>query len=224
MVRRALAVGKPVVAFCMGRSKLGEQLAAAHTGAISGSGAAMTAFLRDIGVVRVDMLETMLDIPSMLIGRSPAAGRRTSVMTTTGGGGGLVVDQLEGHDIAVMPPTTDLRARLADKGVSIGTSPLIDLTLAGTNANTYGTVLSELLAAEHHDVVVAVVGASAQFRPDRGVEPIIAAAAQSACPLAVFLTPCADTSFARLRQNAIAAFRSAETLSLIHISEPTRPY
>jgi acetate---CoA ligase (ADP-forming) len=213
MVRRSLSAGKPVVAFCAGRSALGEQLAAAHTGAISGSGAAMTAFLRDIGVVRVDMLETMLDIPPLLIGRSPATGRRASVMTTTGGGGGLIVDQLARHDITVIPPSTEVCARLAAKDITVGVSPLIDLTLAGTNANTYGTVLGELLQADHHDIVVAVVGASAQFRPDRGVEPIIAKAAGSARPLAVFLTPCADASFDQLRRSAVAAFRSAETCS-----------
>ncbi|MBC7480393.1 MAG: CoA-binding protein, partial [Rhizobacter sp.] len=88
MVRRAHAAGKPVVAYCTGRSEVGEQLAAAHTGAISGSGAAMTAFLRDIGVVRVDVLETLLDIAPMLKGRAPAAGsanttgRRVAVMST----------------------------------------------------------------------------------------------------------------------------------------------
>jgi acyl-CoA synthetase (NDP forming) len=212
MVRRAHAAGKPVVAYCTGRSEVGEQLAAAHTGAISGSGAAMTAFLRDIGVVRVDVLETLLDIAPMLKGRAPAAGRRVAVMSTTGGGGGLVVDCLSGHHIEITPPAPESRERLATRGITVGESPLIDLTLAGTNANTYGAVLSELLEHSGHDAVVAVVGASSQFRPDRAVAPIAAAMqGGSSRPLAVFLTPCAEQSFYMLQRLGVAAFRTPET-------------
>jgi acyl-CoA synthetase (NDP forming) len=218
MVRRAHAAGKPVVAYCTGRSEVGGQLAVAHTGAISGSGAAMMAFLRDIGVVRVDVLETLLHIAPMIKGRAPAigsantTGRRVALMSTTGGGGGLVVDCLSGHQIEIMPPAREIRERLAGRGITIGESPLIDLTLAGTNANTFGSVLSELLEHSGHDAVVAVVGASSQFRPDRAVSPIAEAMRDgSSRPLAVFLTPCAEESFCMLQRLGVAAFRTPET-------------
>lgn len=214
MVRRAHEAGKPVVAYCVGRSALGEQLVAAHTGAISGSGAAMTAFLRDIGVVRVDVLETLLDIAPMLKGRKPAAGRRVAVMSTTGGGGGLVVDCLAGHNIEIAPPAVDIRRRLGALGIAVGESPLIDLTLAGANAGTYGAVLTELLEHSGHDAVIAVVGASSQFRPDRAVAPIAAAVqGGSGATLAVFLTPCAEESFYLLQRHGVAAFRTPESCS-----------
>jgi acyl-CoA synthetase (NDP forming) len=218
MVRRAHAAGKPVVAYCTGRSEVGGQLAVAHTGAISGSGAAMMAFLRDIGVVRVDVLETLLDIAPMIKGRAPAVGsanttgRRVALMSTTGGGGGLVVDCLSGHQIEITPPAREIRERLAGRGITIGESPLIDLTLAGTNANTFGSVLSELLEHSGHDAVVAVVGASSQFRPDRAVAPIAQAMRDgSSRPLAVFLTPRAEESFCMLQRLGVAAFRTPET-------------
>ena len=218
MVRRAHAAGKPVVAYCTGRSEVGGQLAVAHTGAISGSGAAMMAFLRDIGVVRVDVLETLLDIAPMIKGRAPAVGsanttgRRVALMSTTGGGGGLVVDCLSGHQIEITPPAREIRERLAGRGITIGESPLIDLTLAGTNANTFGSVLTELLEHSGHDAVVAVVGASSQFRPDRAVAPIAQAMRDgSSRPLAVFLTPRAEESFCMLQRLGVAAFRTPET-------------
>jgi acyl-CoA synthetase (NDP forming) len=218
MVRRAHAAGKPVVAYCTGRSEVGGQLAVAHTGAISGSGAAMMAFLRDIGVVRVDVLETLLDIAPMIKGRAPAVGsanttgRRVALMSTTGGGGGLVIDCLSGHQIEITPPAREIRERLAGRGITIGESPLIDLTLAGTNANTFGSVLSELLEHSGHDAVVAVVGASSQFRPDRAVAPIAQAMRDgSSRPLAVFLTPRAEASFCMLQRLGVAVFRTPET-------------
>jgi acyl-CoA synthetase (NDP forming) len=148
----------------------------------------------------------------MLKGRAPAAGRRVAVMSTTGGGGGLVVDCLSGHNIEITPPAPESRERLAARGITVGESPLIDLTLAGTNANTYGSVLSELLEHSGHDAVVAVVGASSQFRPDRAVAPIAAAMqGGSSRPLAVFLTPCAEESFYLLQRLGVAAFRTPET-------------
>ena len=178
----------------------------------------MMAFLRDIGVVRVDVLETLLDIAPMIKGRAPAVGsanttgRRVALMSTTGGGGGLVVDCLSGHQIEITPPAREIRERLAGRGITIGESPLIDLTLAGTNANTFGSVLSELLEHSGHDAVVAVVGASSQFRPDRAVAPIAQAMRDgSSRPLAVFLTPRAEESFCMLQRLGVAAFRTPET-------------
>lgn len=212
MARRAFAVGKPVVSFRLGRSSLGAKLAASHTGALISDGAAIDAFLRELGIVRVDLLDTLLTIPTLLIGRRPANGRRVSMMSTTGGGGGLVVDRLAETHIEVEAPSNELINRLKDKNISIGPSPLIDLTLTGANAETYGTVLRELLASPDIDFVVAVVGSSAQFRPDRGVDPAIAAVkAESAKPVVVFLVPQAEAAFARLHQNGIAAFLTPES-------------
>ncbi len=212
MVRRAWEAGKPVVAFSSGRSQLGEQLAAAHTGALAGSGAAMAAFLRDIGVVQVDMLDTLLEIAPLLAGRRPAKAGRVAGVATTGGGGGMVVDRLGQLGVDVAPPSDAVRRQLQDQGIAVGQSTLIDLTLAGTNAQTYGSVLGALMSEPRLEAVVAVVGASAQFRPDRAVAPIIQAAAQGLPkPLAVYLTPAAEASFRLLAEGGVAAFRSPET-------------
>ncbi len=212
MARRAFDAGKPVVAFRLGRSDVGAELAASHTGALAGSGAALQALLRDCGIVCVRQLETLLEIPPLLIGRRPPGGRRTAVMTTTGGGGGLVIDSLAEAGVEIVPPGPDLTAALATKGVAISASTLIDLTLAGTNPHTYGVVLEALLASSHCDLVAAVVGSSAQFRPDRAVQPILDAASRwPHRPLVVFLTPQAGDSLSLLARHGIAAFRTAET-------------
>jgi acyl-CoA synthetase (NDP forming) len=211
MVRRAHRAGKPVVAFSTARSRLGEELAVAHTGALAGGGAVMTAFLRDIGVVRVNVLEALLDIAPLLQGRRPPPAGGVSVVTTTGGGGALVVDCLSGLGVDVLAPSEKSRSQLKVRGIEVGESALVDVTLAGTNAETYGAVLQELLSASHTQAVVAVVGASSQFRPDRAVEPILAAKqASTAQALAVFLTPAADQSMELLRRHGIAVFRSPE--------------
>jgi acetate---CoA ligase (ADP-forming) len=176
MARRAFDIGKPVIAFHAGSSDVGEKLAASHTGALVGSGRAMDAFLRDVGIVKVETLDGFLEASPLIRGQRPARGRRVSVVSTTGGGGTLVIDAMSRHGIEIVPPSEDAIVRLHEQGIAVSRAPLIDLTLTGTNPKTYSAVLGELMTSTENDVVVSVVGSSAQFRPDRAVLPITAAA------------------------------------------------
>jgi acyl-CoA synthetase (NDP forming) len=195
--RAAHAAGKPVVAYKLGRSALGERLARSHTGAIAGSDAAMDAFFRDCGILRVDILETLVEIAPLLAGRKPAQLARTprvAVVTTTGGGAASVVDRLGLHGIETVAPGSD--------------APIIDLTMAAT-PQKYAAVLDSLIDSPECDAVLAAVGSSAQFHPQLAVEPIVAAK-RTAKPLAAFFTPHADASLKLLAQAGIAAFRTPE--------------
>ena len=195
--RAAHAAGKPVVAYKLGRSKLGERLARSHTGALAGDDAALDAYFRDCGIVRVDLLETLLEIGPLLEGRKPpelARTPRVAVVTTTGGGAASVVDRLGMLGIETASPDSE--------------SPIVDLTM-GRKSASYGAVVEELLAFPGCDAVLAVVGSSAQFHPQLAVDPILAAK-RGAKPLAAFLTPHAEKSLALLAQAGIAAFRTPE--------------
>jgi acyl-CoA synthetase (NDP forming) len=195
--RAAHAAGKPVVAYKLGRSALGQALARSHTGALAGSDAAMDAFFRDCGIVRVDMLETLVEIAPLLAGRKPPRLARApcvAVVTTTGGGAASVVDRLGLHGIETVAPGSD--------------APIIDLTMAAT-PQKYAAVLDALVESPACDGVLAVVGSSAQFHPQLAVEPILAAK-RTAKPLAAFFTPHADRSLALLAKAGIAAFRTPE--------------
>ncbi len=199
--RAAHAAGKPVVAYKLGRSKLGQRLARSHTGALAGEDAALDAYFRDCGILRVDMLETLIEIGPLLAGRRPPDLSRTprvAVVTTTGGGAASVVDRLGMAGIETAAPGAD--------------APIVDLTM-GKKSATYGAVVEELLDFSGCDAVLAVVGSSAQFHPQLAVDPILQAkpeAMRSPRPLAVFLTPQADKSLALLSAAGIAAFRTPE--------------
>jgi acyl-CoA synthetase (NDP forming) len=196
--RKAHAAGKPVVAYKLGRSRLGAELARSHTGALAGEDAAMAAYFRDCGIARVDQLETLIEIAPLLAGRAPpdlARAARVAVVTTTGGGAASVVDRLGMSGIETVAPGSD--------------SPIIDLTMKATAAQ-YTAVLDDLLASPACDAVLAVVGSSAQFHPQLAVGPIVRCR-RSAKPLAAFLTPHAEASLALLAARAIAAFRTPES-------------
>jgi len=209
--RRAHAAGKPVVAFKLGRSALGEALAKSHTGAMAGTDAAIDAWMQDCGILRVEMLETLVEIAPLLAGRSPVEIKhapRVAVVTTTGGGAASVVDRLGVLGMQAMHPTESLKAALSPLGVRLSDSPIVDLTMA-SSAERYGAVLKALLASADCDAVLAVVGSSAQFHPEFAVKPILDVP-WSAKPLAVFLTPHAERSLTLLAQKGIAAFRTPE--------------
>jgi len=213
--RLAQANGKAVVAYKLGRSALGEALAKSHTGALAGSDAAVDAYFRHNGIVRVDLLETLVEIVPLLSGRAPAPLKRTprvAVVTTTGGGAASVVDRLGTLGIDTLVPDEALIALLMDKGVPIRKAPIIDLTLAATS-DKYRAVLEALLAHPDCDAALAVVGSSAQFHPELAVKPIIGANSsqpRGAKPLAAFLAPHAEASLRLLAEAGVPAFRTPE--------------
>jgi len=214
--RRAAAAGKPVLAYKLGRSDIGAELAVSHTGALVGSDAAADALLRDLGISRVNVFETLFESPPLLRARAPRAGKPTvTMLTTTGGGAAMVVDQLGtcGIGIGVEGVGDQSRAALKDKGIVIKPGRIADLTLTGTRYDTVRTIMDELLVAPDTDIIVSVIGSSAEFFPQQTVAPIVdavKAAKPGHAPVAVFLVPQAEQALKMLAEANIACFRTPE--------------
>ena len=211
--REAAARGKPVVAYKLGRSDAAAEMAATHTGALAGEDDVADAFLKDLGVARVGVIEALLEtfplarrIALPVAGRAP---RRVGVVTTTGGGAAMAVDQLGVRDVVVEPPSADTLAKLAAAGIAASPGRVLDLTLAGTKYEVMKKALDVMLAAPEFDLVLAVVGSSARFQPQLAVKPIIDSAA-SAKPLAAMLVPDAPQALLSLTQAGVPCFRSPE--------------
>ncbi|WP_226553883.1 acetate--CoA ligase family protein [Celeribacter naphthalenivorans] len=208
--RRAIEVGKPIIAYKLGRSDLGRDLAASHTGAMAGGDEVANAFFRDHGILRVDCLETLFELPTMLANQRPPEQHRVAVMTTTGGGAATVVDRLGGLGVNVVAPSQEVIETLAQQGIDIPHGKLTDLTLAGTKAEVYSAVASALLASDHCDMLVAIAGSSAQFQPEITVGSLVKAEKHGK-PLAVFIAPHAEEGLKQLADAKIAGFRTPET-------------
>ncbi|MGE5522526.1 MAG: acetate--CoA ligase family protein [Rhodospirillaceae bacterium] len=206
---RAQAAGKPVIVYKLGRSEVGQDLAASHTGALAGGDEMAEAFFRAHGMLRVDTLETLFELPALLMGRKPVRRHRVAVMTTTGGGAAAVVDRLGTLGVEVVGPTDEVVNALAAQKIAISKARLTDLTLAGAKKEIYSAVLNALLASDHCDLVLAVAGSSAQFQPEIAIEPMVEADKRGK-PLAVFLAPHAEASLKLLAQHNIAGFRTPE--------------
>jgi acyl-CoA synthetase (NDP forming) len=207
--RRAFAAGKPVIVYKLGRSEVGQDLAASHTGALAGADEVADTFFRAHAMLRVDTLENLFELPALLANQKPARRHRVAVMTTTGGGAATVADRLGTYGIDVVAPSENVIANLAQKNIKISNARLTDLTLAGAKREIYSAVVNELLASDHCDLVLAVAGSSAQFQPQVAIEPLIEADRHGK-PLAVFLAPHADASLILLAEGGIAGFRTPE--------------
>ena len=122
--RRAYVSGKHVIVYKLGRSEVGQDLAASHTGAMAGSDEMADAFFRAHSILRVDTLENLFELPALLAGQKPAQRHRVAVMTTTGGGAASVVDRLGTLGVEVVSPTEKLIADLAAQKVQISNARL----------------------------------------------------------------------------------------------------
>jgi acyl-CoA synthetase (NDP forming) len=203
--------GKPIVAYKLGRSEVGQALAVSHTGAMVGSDAAVDAFLRHHGILRVDHFETLLEIVPLVLGRKPPTSRkpRVGVIATTGGGAATVVDRLGLLGVDVVPANAETLAKLRAVGVPPQSGPIIDVTLAGARYEVMRPALDILMDAPEFSLVLATVGSSAQLQPDLAVKPIIDCA-RGKKPLTVFITAQADDALRILAGHGIAGFRTPE--------------
>ena len=213
--RRAHAAGKPVIAYKLGRSDIGQELAKSHTGAIAGSDATFDAFCRRHGIARVSMFESLVDVPALLVDRPPAPssekrGKRVAVATTTGGGAAMVVDNMAMAGLDIADPPQVLVDWLKPLGIAAGEGKLVDLTLAGAKPEIVAGTIERLLADPNNDAAIFVVGSSAQFNPELAVEPLLRFA-KSTKPFAVSLTPAAEKSLALLTAAGVPAFRHPES-------------
>lgn len=214
--RAAAELGKPVVAYMIGKSDEGQALSVSHTGALTGSARAVSAFLRDIGIHEVEQFETLIDAPRVLSRLQPGSGRprAVTVVSTTGGGGAMVVDQISARGVPIAGCSAAAREHLTTQGIALGHGKLVDVTLAGTNYATMKQVVSTLLADPETGVLLVAIGSSARFNPDLAVRPIVDALAEAgpkAAPLLAFPLPDAPESLSMLEAGGIPAFRNVET-------------
>ncbi|MGZ8263304.1 MAG: acetate--CoA ligase family protein [Burkholderiales bacterium] len=208
--RRAFDAGKPVIAYKLGRSGVGRRVATSHTGALTGPDEIATAFFREHGIIRVDTFEGLFEAAQLVTGHKPPRGKRVSVVTGTGGAAAMVVDRLGVLGCDVVGPSKEVIRTLAEKDIEVSDAPLTDIPMGRSEGGRYSTILSTLLASDHTDAVVSVIGSSSQ-NPQIIVDRVLMAEPRNAKPLGVFLAPRADDALVQLQRSGVASFRTPES-------------
>ncbi len=99
LAARARELGKPIVAMKVGRSEQARAATVSHTASLAGSDAASDAFLKRLGIARVDTIPSFLEALKLLHAIGPLSGPRLSSMSCSGGEASVMADSAEGRRV-----------------------------------------------------------------------------------------------------------------------------
>ena len=100
---------RPIVAVKSGRTAAGTRAASSHSASLASLDIGIDALFAQTGVMRVDTLEQMFDLVSLLSSQPVPAGPRIGVVTNAGGPGILLADACEANGLvlpSLAPETT----------------------------------------------------------------------------------------------------------------------
>ncbi|RVA23433.1 CoA-binding protein, partial [Mesorhizobium sp. M7D.F.Ca.US.004.03.1.1] len=97
LAARARELKKPIIAMKVGRSEQARQATVSHTASLAGSDAASGAFLRRLGIARVDSIPAFIEALKLLHITGPLPGYRLSSMSCSGGEASVMADSAEGR-------------------------------------------------------------------------------------------------------------------------------
>ncbi|MGN8080871.1 acetate--CoA ligase family protein [Variovorax sp. 22077] len=211
---KAARMGKPVVAFKIGRSEAGAKAAVSHTGAMAGADSMYDALFRQVGVIRAQSFSDLLDIPAALATGRKLRGARVAILTSTGGAGTLVSDDLgvAGFDTPAPDEATAdaLRALQTGSEAVLDRNP-IDVTLAGLRPDLLRGAINALLASPSYDALVIIVGSSSLAMPELLAGAIQECLPNSDKPVMAYVSPHAPEVGALLTRRGVPAFTAAES-------------
>jgi len=154
---KALRLGKPIVAFKTGTSRLGSSLTISHTGSLSGTAELYDALFDRLGIISVGSPAQLLETVKYVCVAGVPRGRRIAGFTCSGGGATMLADYAERLGLAFTPPTTPVAERLR---------ALLPQTATVTNPLDYTTPIwgipektrpvFDALLADHHDAAIIV--------------------------------------------------------------------
>ena len=110
LAARARDLRKPIVAMKVGRSQQARAAAISHTASIAGSDAAADAFLKRLGIARVDSIPALLEALKLLRTVGPLPGPRLSSMSCSGGEASVMADAVMGRRVH-FPPLAETHAK-----------------------------------------------------------------------------------------------------------------
>lgn len=211
---KAARAGKPVVAFKIGRSEAGVKAAVSHTGALAGADRMYDALFRQVGVIRAQTFNDLLDIPAALATGRKLRGNRVAILTSTGGAGTLVSDDLglSGFDTPAPDDATAeaLRALQTGDHAVLDRNP-IDVTLAGLRPDLLRGAIDVLLKSPSYDALTIIVGSSSLAMPELMAGAIQDCLPTSDKPVIAYVSPHAPEISALLTQRGVPAFAAAES-------------
>jgi acetyl coenzyme A synthetase (ADP forming)-like protein len=155
-IARRVSAKKPIVAVKSGNTAAGARAASSHTGALATSDVASDVLFQNAGIIRVNAVEELFNLATLLSTQPLAKGRRLVIVTNGGGPGILAADAAacNGLDVKELSPDASAKIRpILKRDINLGNP--IDTT-AGVTAQEYEGILRVLAADKEVDAVLAI--------------------------------------------------------------------
>jgi acetyl coenzyme A synthetase (ADP forming)-like protein len=155
-IARRVSARKPIVAVKSGSTAAGARAASSHTGALATSDLASDILFQNAGIIRVNAVEELFNVATLLSTQPLPKGRRLVIVTNGGGPGIIGADAAARNGLDVIELSADTRAKikpLMKRDINLGNP--IDTT-AGATAQEYEGILRVLAADRDVDAVLAI--------------------------------------------------------------------
>lgn len=157
---KAAMANKTIIAIKAGRSDVGAQAAASHTGALAGEDATYQALFDQYGIIRVDSLSEMIDTAKLVVKQPRPAGNRIGVVTISGGAGVLLADELTANGLTLPDFSEATKAQLRTVLPSFihPRNPLDHTAAVAGDPVLFDNVIRVVGRADDHDAYIVFSG------------------------------------------------------------------
>jgi acyl-CoA synthetase (NDP forming) len=153
---------KPIVALKSGRSASGGRAAGSHTAALAAKEVAVDALFHQTGVIRVESLEELFDVASLLAQQPLPRGPRVGIVTNAGGPGILAADACESAGLSVPAFSDSLKAQLQEfLPIAAALSNPVDMIASASAEQFRRTIALALTSGEVDALIVEYVSVGA---------------------------------------------------------------
>ena len=155
-IAKRVSAKKPIVVVKSGSTLVGSRAASSHTGALATPEVVSDALFRQAGIIRVDSIEELFDVATLLSSQPLPGGKKLVIVTNGGGPGILAADASEQQGLTLpefSPETAGKLGQLIKRDIEVG-NPL-DLTGSVTPEEFEGS-LRVLVEDDSVDAVLAV--------------------------------------------------------------------
>jgi len=148
---------KPVIVLKPGRTRESQRAMASHTGSLAGEDIIYDSAFKQAGVIRVDNLRELFDIPKVLATQPLPRGNRLAIVTISGGVGVMAIDIASRHSLTLARLSAGTLEKLAAVSPVLASNP-VDLgpglpayQVAGGIASRFPAMIEAILDDENVD-------------------------------------------------------------------------